>query len=220
MYIRHFYPYFLQDQLEQTLDTQCMKTIEQIALIDNTDDCLTEIKKLLANVKDSHTNVWNSFKLGLFVSLYNPCYYPDIIYDFENDTCYIVVAGKEYEKDLQKGDIIISINENSTQNAIQQNLSKISYSSKTNGLYKMTTGDLFESETKDSVISIVVQTPYNQIKNVNLKTNLAKNPYLKNQTFIEILKNNNIYINLCSDSCTYDNFAKNIIKQNRLRYIQ
>ena len=67
-YIQHFYPYYLEDGLSWRWDSECRKSIEKVAITDNLSDYYTEICKLLANVNDSHINVWNTFKIGRLVS--------------------------------------------------------------------------------------------------------------------------------------------------------
>ena len=209
-YVRHFYPYFSEDGLSENWDWECMKTIEKVAKTDNLNDYYTEICKLLANVKDSHINIWNSFKAGS-VATYTPHFYPDISLDFANDTCFVNFAGKVYENQIRQGDIVLSINKTPVENVIQNKLLEIPYSTKSNGLYILSySGKLLECTKKDSVFEMTIQSSNTIEKNIQVKAELNHSPSYRTNDFFKSLDNNIIYVNLCSDSCTYSNFVKKI----------
>ena len=154
-YIQHFYPYFAEDNLTESWDNEFSKTIENIVLTDNMYNYFMEIKKLLANINDSHINIWNTFLIGT-TGAYLQYFYPNITYSFANGTCYIAGIGQEYENDLKRGDIIKSVNNTSIETLIEQKLQEISFSTRANGLYRMS--NLFQSQKRDSVITIAVET--------------------------------------------------------------
>jgi hypothetical protein len=209
-FVRHFYPYFSEDGLSENWDRECMKTIAKMAEIDNTNDYYKEICRLLATVKDSHIRVWNSFNAG-WVATYVPYFYPAVSLDFINDTCFVNVVGKEYENQMKQGDIVLSINKTPIENAIQQNLLETSCSTRPNGLYKLSySGKLLESAKKDSVFAITLKSPDTVEKSIQVKANMNNAPFFNANHFFELSDNHLVYVNLCSDSCTYENFAKKI----------
>lgn len=210
-YIQHFYPYFSEDGLSENWDRECLKSMAKIAKIDNLNDYYTEICKLLANVKDSHIVIWSSFKVGRLVSSYIPYFYPDISLSFANDTCFVGFVGKEYENEIKQGDIVLGINNIPIENIVQQKLLEVSHSTRPNGLYRISqSGKLLESAKKDSIFEITVQSSDRVEKTVQVKANKNDAPYSSENGFVKLLDNNIVYVNLCSDSCTYKNFVKNI----------
>ena len=209
-YIRHFYPYFSEDELFENWDKECLDAIEKVAKTNNLNDYYTEICKLLANVKDSHINIWNSFNAGS-VATYTPHFYPNMSLSFANDTCFVDFVGKEYENEIKRGDIVLAINKISVENVVQQKLLEIPYSTKSHGLYRLSySGKLLECAKKDSVFEITVQSLNSIEKSIQVKANKNDAPYSVTNDFVRLLDNNILYINLCSESCTYKNFAKNI----------
>ena len=211
-FIQHFYPYFTEDNLAGKWDEQCLKTMEQVAQISNSNNYYKEICKLLANVKDSHIIIWSDYFIGRYVSSYIPYFYPDIAVDFINDTiCYVDFAGKEYENEIKHGDVITAINDIPIKELIRQKLLEIPHSTTARGLYTMSYGgQLMECNNKDSVLTVTLKSADNNEKTVQVKANISDSPYPSENSFIKLLDNNMVYINLCSDSCTYDNFVKKI----------
>ena len=210
-FVRHFYPYFSEDGLTENWDSVCLNTIEKVATTDNLNDYYTEICKLLANVKDSHINIWNSFKIGKLVSSYIPYYYPDISLCFVNDTCLVDYVGKEVENKIKRGDIVLAINKIPIEDAVQQKLLEISCSTKSIGLYVLSLrGKLMECAKKDSIFEITIQSSDTIERNIQVKATMDKASYHGTNNFVKLLDNNIVYVNLCSDSCTYKNFTKNI----------
>lgn len=212
-FIQHFYPYFSEDGLSENWDQECLKSMEKIAQIDNLYDYYTEICKLLANVKDSHINIWNSFRIGRFVSFYIPYFYPDISLNVVNDTCLVDFAGKEYENNIKRGDRVLEINKIPIENVIQQKLLEIPFSTKSYGLYRMSySGKLLEFTEKDTVFEITFQSSDPIEKSIQVKTTQGfdDRPFYRTNNFIQLVDNNIVYVNLCSDSCTYKNFTQSI----------
>ena len=208
--IQHFYPYFIEDGLVGSWNAKFKEEVFKIAQKDNIRDYYLEIQTFLANVKDSHIILWNSFDAGA-VATYAPFFYPDISIEFVNDTCLISSVGEKYRNEIKKGYIVSSVNNLPISKIIMKKLSESSYSTKPAGLNRIAVlGKLFESKTKDSIINITIETFDNKEKKITLKTNLQESPSYHKNYFIKFLENGIIYINLCSDSCSYENFVKYI----------
>jgi hypothetical protein len=209
-YIQHFYPYFSEDGLSEIWDRECMKTIEKMATVNNLNDYYAEICKLLANVKDSHVNIWNTFHVGS-VATYTPHFYPDIFLDFANDTWFVNFVGKEYQNQIKQGDRVLSINKTQIENVLRKKLLEIPYSTKPNGWHKLAySGKLLECAKKDSVFEITVKSSDNIEKKIQVKAHLDDVPQPKTNSFFQSMNNRIVYVNMCSDSCTYANFVKKI----------
>ena len=209
--IRHFYPYFSEDGLAENWDLTCMKTIEEVAQTSYVKDYYTNICKLHASVNDSHTYIYASFMVGKSLASYMRFYYPDISLSATNDTCYVNFVGKDYEAEIKKGDVVRAINHIPIETAIKQKLLEIPYSTEASGFDKIfSRGKLLESIKKDSVFEITVKSVDNIEKNIQIKTNLEYAPFYGESNFIQLLDNNLVYVNLCSDSCTYADFCKKI----------
>jgi len=210
-FVRHFYPYFSEDELFEIWDSECLKTTEKVAKADNLNDYYTEICKLFTGVKDSHINIWNTFTAGRLVATYAPFFYPDISLTIENDTCLVNFAGKDYEKEIKQGDIVLAINKIPIKNVIQQKLLEIPCSTESVGLYVLSVrGKLLECAKKDSILEITTLSQDRIEKNIQVKATMNDAPFFKTNDFVKSLENDIIYINLCSDSCTYKNFTKSI----------
>lgn len=208
--IQHFYPYFREDGLTAIWNEKFIDAVFEVAQVSNLNDYYLGICKFLSNVKDSHIIIWNTFNAGA-VATYTPFYYPDISIGFANDTCFIQYAGKEYEKQAKKGDVIISINGKPVHEIIENKLSYCPHSTNAAGLYRLSVyGNLFESSLKDSVLNIIVKNKNNKLCKIQLKTNLSDFPVISNSEFIKKDETGLVYINLCSTSCTYENFIKEI----------
>lgn len=208
--IQHFYPYFHEDGLTEIWNNKFLDAVTEVAQVNNLNDYYLEICKFLANVKDSHIHIWNSFNVG-GVAAYTPFYFPDISIGFSNDTCLVLYAGKEYENQIKKGDVLISINNKPVHEIIQQKLSYCPHSSYAGGLYQLSFfGNLFESPVKDSILNVTFKNRTNGLFEIQLKTNLTDSPVVRNTDFIKKYENGFVCINLCSDSCTYKNFVKSI----------
>jgi len=208
-FIQHFYPYFSEDRLYEKWDSICINAIYEVAQNKNINDYYSSICKFLANINDSHMYIWNSFTVGKLTAMYIPSFYPNISLGFAGETCFVGYVGKEYEAQLQTGDIVLKINNIAIDSVIKRGLSETSSSSKSYGLYKLLAlGNLLESSKQDSVFDICVKTKDNEEKNIKLTANLRDAPFVKSNNFVKTLDNNIIYINGCSDSCIYDNFKK------------
>ena len=209
-YVRHFYPYFSEDGLDENWDLECLKTAERIAKINDIDNYYLSICRLLGNIKDSHVNIWSDYKYGKYVGGYINQYYPDVSLSVVNDTCFVDFVGKEYENVIKKGNIVRSIHTFPIDGIIQNKLLEVPHSTTSNGLHIMSLkGKLLGFRGKTSVDMITISQD-NIETTTQLNANLTKTPYLSNNIFFRLLDNDVVYINLCSDSCTYKNFVNKI----------
>ena len=208
--IQHFYPYFHEDGLQEIWDNKFENTITELAQVNNLSNYYLQICNFLSNVKDSHIQIWNTFSVGA-VATYAPFYYPDLSAGFANDTCFVLHVGKEYDKQIKKGDVLVSINDRPIHEIIQQKLAFCPHSSYAAGLYRLSIfGNLFESTAKDAILNVAFKNSNNEPRKIQLKTNLSDSPVDRNTDFIKKDENGLVYINLCTDACTYENFTKYI----------
>ena len=206
--VQHFYGYYNEDQLISNWDINFKKSLNSVIQIKNKYDYYSTLCKYTSIIQDGHLIVSQDFNLGISW-MANPLAlkYPNIVYDFIKDTCYVKMAGKEYSNLLSKGDRIIAVNNQPTEKLIQQKLSGNAHSTREMGLYRIAdNGNLFETNSRDSIINIVVKDSANQLHEVQLKANLQNPLREKKGNFIKKTDNEVYYIDLCSDSCTYENF--------------
>ena len=209
-YVRHFYPYFSEDGLDESWDLLSMKTVEKVAQTNDLNDYYLDVCRLHANMKDSHVNIWGNVKLGKNVSGYISFYYPEISFSIVNDTCIVDFVGNAYENKIKRGDIVHSIDSLLIENIIQDKLLETPHSTHANGLYMMSIkGKLLAFEKRES-IEIITVSQDNIETTTQVDVNLTRTPYRSNNNFMQLLDNDLVYISLCSDSCTYTNFAKAI----------
>ena len=206
--IQHFYAYYIEEELVHYWDENFKKSIDSVIQIKTQYDYYHTLCKYTSMVQDGHLIVSQDFDLGIsWIASTLSLKYPNITYNFIKDTCYVKTIGKEYDSLLSKGDIITSVNNQPIQKIIQQKLSENAYSTKEMALYRIAdNGKLFETNNRDSIINIVVKDSENRLHEVQLKANLQNPLREKKGCFIKKTDNEVYYIDLCSDSCTYENF--------------
>ena len=224
-FIQHFYGYYNEDNLANKWENQFRIFLNTAAQTDSPYRYYDNLCNYSAIVRDQHLVVWPTFNIGpWWLAMYLPMSYPDISYDFVQDTCYIKKVGDKYKDKITEGDIIISVNNQLMKDLIQQKLQDNSHSTKESGLQQLaSTGKLlatkkYDSTTKskflqtnnrDTIIKLTLINKSNQLYEVDLKTNLSEIPIV-NKSFYKKLKDDLYYVNLCSDTCTYKNFEKHI----------
>lgn len=113
-------------------------------------------------------------------AMYLPMSYPDIVYEFVKDTCYIKNVGENYKSQITKGDIIVSVNNQPVQSLVRQKLLMNAYSTKEAGLRRISrNGKLLETDNRDSIIKIALKNQSSQSYEVDLETNLSEPPLEK-----------------------------------------
>lgn len=208
--VQHFYPYFKEDELGNSWDSIWAGALLRIGMVNNLQDYYLEINRMMSPIKDSHLYIWNSFNVGR-VGVSATFYYPDVSYEFVNDTCMITTAGKEYREQMSTGDILLYINGKLASELVNEKMTYSSWTTKNAGLHNLAVlNKLFESSTKDSIIQATLMKKDKQVYDINLKANLSEISFYPKPTYCQRFDNDLFYLNLCSDSCTYENFVKHI----------
>ena len=211
-FIQHFYGFYDEDGLAKIAERHFITTLNIIAQTDNLRKYYYNLCSYTSIVKDQHLIVWPSINVGLsWLAMYLPMSYPDIVYEFVKDTCYIKNVGENYKSQITKGDIIVSVNNQPVQSLVRQKLLMNAYSTEEAGLRRISrNGKLLETDNRDSIIKIALKNQSNQSYEVDLKTNLSEPPLEKGKYFLKKFDDGSYYINLCSDTCTYTRFKKHI----------
>ena len=211
-FIQHFYGYYDEDGLAKTGESHFKTTLNIIAQTNNLHNYYYNLCNYTSIVKDQHLSLWRSIDIGLsWLPMHLPMSYPDIVYEFVKDTCYIKNVGENYKSKIAKGDIIVSINNQPVQSLVRQKLLMNAYSTEEAGLRRIALkGKLLETDNRDSIIKIALKNQSNQTYEVDLQTNLFKAPLEKGKCFLKKFDDGSYYINLCSDTCTYIRFKKHI----------
>lgn len=210
--VQHFYPFYFEDQLNESWEISYKEYYNKIANCKNLKEYYGHVCNLLSLLKDSHADPNFSVSMGL-AATYASSYYPEIETVLHGNKLYVKNVGESNRQKIQAGDIITSINNESVDDVVANKLKYISYSRKETGLKKIFASKLFESYKKDSIITLALVNNRFENQSVSLTTNLA-NPYHLDTVFIKHYNDSIFYINLCCINGKYETIKERISEIN------
>jgi len=203
--IRHFYPYYEEDDLNDVWDSICEKYYYDVALCNNRDEFYGSIRKCMHSVRDFHLDVYSNATIGS-IRGYFKHYYPTASHR-------ITVADSSFIMECILDSnlcVVEKINGKETDSLIKEKLKSISYSTEKAGLYKLSmTGDCLSSPIVDSIITIEAYDIISeQIIKKKLKTTDASYESSLNTTppFIKYINNTLVFMNICHPDASYKEF--------------
>jgi len=108
--IRHFYPYYFEDNLDKTWNTAFVDALNDAAICDNQYEFFDVTRRLMANVKDSHIFMgFTVCKNGVCLQL--DWLWPDVEFIFIGDSLYVKNVGNSLADKLEKWDRVIAVND-------------------------------------------------------------------------------------------------------------
>ncbi len=213
--IKHFYPYFQEDSLENQWESILIDKFAEINTnYKDVKSYYLTVCNLFSYLKDSHVVIYPSIDLGGSIGTYIDTFYPDLKIGFVNDTIYIEKVPEQYKDLLSIGDVITQVNGIPIDSLVYLKSKLISSSSK-QALYERLChqGELFKCFLKDSTINITVKGTSKE-KEFAVQTN--RNYYYykdnRNPDFFKELDTGIYYINttIKGKDAGYTQFKKHL----------
>jgi hypothetical protein len=205
--IKHFYPYFREDNLEQSWDETFNVAVNNAISSQNQEEYYYTVCNLFSNVKDSHIQLMKNAYLGGFYAGYLPSFFSDISVSCINDTIIFNPASFTESKNKEPLNeyIVSSLNNKDIYSLIEEKRKYISASTIGASNQKLFGNSmLFESLRKDSVLNISMQngkiiTVHTYSTYPTFSTN--RHPY-----FLKKIEGNIYYINPTYHAAAYEEF--------------
>ncbi len=215
--IQHFYPYFTKTERKKWFKN-LPEYINQSSLDKNKFDFYNTLSLMLGDINDGHVMINPSvYRMRFFGIIANQnklkVYFPRIQFAIINDTVIVENVGYEYNKLLQKGDIVLKFNNTNAHQLINNKLKYVSASTST--FKKARAANILTSSfVKDSTILLIVKRcKSKQIDTVAVSTD-AEYGYYKQDTseYIREIAKGIYYINQVSDNASFKEFKKHLIE--------
>lgn len=143
--IRHFYPYFEEDDLDQTWEKALITAIQSSNQCGNQFEYYDVVRGMLSNVHDSHIGVNLFANLTNLVGLRVPYFMSDMKLGWVDESIYIEMVPEQLQTVLSKGDVLEEINGIPIDTVVSRKGKLISASTK-QGMYEaLVNGVLLES---------------------------------------------------------------------------
>ncbi|MDR1201300.1 MAG: hypothetical protein LBL58_06685 [Tannerellaceae bacterium] len=209
--VKHFYPYFHEDNLEQSWDEIFNVAVNNAVSSQNQEEYYYAVCHLFSNVKDSHIQLIKNAYLGGFYAGYLPSFFPDIFVSYVNDTAIFNPASAVESKDEKHIDeyIVRSINNKDIDSLIKEKRNYISASNSGASNQKLFGNNmLFESLKKDSILNISMQN--GKIVTIHTANAYPAFPVSMHPYFLKKMEGDIYYINPTYHAATYDEFKTHI----------
>jgi hypothetical protein len=209
--VKHFYPYFHEDNLAQSWDETFNVAVNKAASSRNQEEYYYAVCNLFSNVKDSHIQLMKNAYLGGFYAGYLPSFFPDISVSYVNDTIIFNPASSTGSKDEKPFDeyIVSYLNNKDIDSLIKEKRNYISASTISASNQKLFGNSmLFESLRKDSILNIRMQNGKIvtiHTSNTDPAFSADRHPY-----FLKKMEGDVYYVNPTHHSATYEEFKTHI----------
>jgi hypothetical protein len=171
--IRHFYPYYFEDNLDKIWNTACAEAMNDAAACDNQSAFFDVKCRLMGNVKDSH--IFMNFTICQSgACLQHEFYYPDVNFTFIGDSLYVKNAGKSLTDKLEPWDRVIAVNDEPFEKWLASRLEITPASTHQSALKKLSTG-IFRTVGDTLTVRLTLDIS-GEIKNVNVLVNMGRVP--------------------------------------------
>lgn len=215
--IEHFYPYYHEDGLNDVWDKCLLQAFSDASTIKSESAYYTVVASMLGKVKDSHIMISSGAYTGGIAASYLRRYYPPLELKWCADDIYISDFPDSLATALNKGDILLSVNDKSIHDLILEKQRYHSASTAQSMWEILTREGLLSSFTKDSLFRIRISGVDGIEREVKMKAEIEYYDY-RNQNwsltndsyFIKEPESDIFYINLThrGDSTNYDSFKE------------
>ena len=219
-FIQYFYPYYFEDNLHETWDSVYYEHIGKVAACADIKSFYDNICETMHHVKDSHTHVnFNGLATAggkHLVSLSNRSLYPEIETVIQDKSLFIKHIGDSLNSYLKPGDKIIAVNDQNTEDLIEEKLQRLSYSHEMAGLSKLSSSgsilecdaaSVFNPNPTDTTLVLTVQREFTDTFSVAIKPT-SKTPFSGDTLFFKMLADSICYVNVCGEIREYDSFKE------------
>ncbi|MDR1200537.1 MAG: hypothetical protein LBL58_02755 [Tannerellaceae bacterium] len=209
--VKHFYPYFREDNLEQSWDETFNVAVNNALSSQNQEEYYYAVCNLFSNVKDSHIQLMKNAYLGGFYAGYLPSFHPDISVSYVNDTVIFNPASSAESKDEKRFDeyIVRSLNNKDIDSLIKEKRNYISASNIGASNQKLFSNNmLFECLRKDSVLNISMQN--GKIVTIHTSNTYPTFSVDMHPYFLKKMEGDIYYINPTYHAANYEEFKTHI----------
>ena len=196
--IKHFYPYYFEDNLDKTWDSACSEALNNAATCNDQYEFFDVTRRLMAKVKDSHIFMNFTVPLGI-VALNLPYLYPDAEFTFIGDSLYVKNIGKSLADKLEKWDRVALVNEEPFERWLASRLVMTSSSTHKSALSsKKLSKDIFSNVGDTTTIRLTLENLSGEVKNTEIPVNKGVPRFEQDYPYIaKEIENKIWHVNLC-----------------------